>query len=73
MTKSPKLQNRSSLTFFPPLWVLVWPYLIAFLGRKEWRIAATPLSVLPEDIAKTPDTLVMDFSRRSGLALHRLW
>lgn len=35
VTKSPKLQNRSSMTFFPPLWVLVWPYLIGFLKERS--------------------------------------
>lgn len=54
---------------FFSLWVLVWPFLVGFLEVRSRGFPATPLSMLPENIEITPNTLVLDFFQEISTCL----
>ena len=51
------------------LWVLVWPFLVGFLEVRGGGFPATPLSMLPEDIEMTPNTVVLDLLQEISTCL----
>lgn len=57
---NPRICNIGHAHFFP-IWVPLW-YMVIFLKVKSGCVLPIPISVLPEDIEVTPDSLVLGFN-----------